>query len=276
MSNERPGSFSKRNNLRPANPPATIWNDAPAKFRHAVLQIAVGDCDLGPSALRYILCKVLRQIPDATNFSEYPNIWGEVQQLMARCEWYRVYDIIEEIHEKLAYRHHVVRGKTVRTSDTFDDQTNELMGDFGIGWQLLDGFLQARGDEAFEAVLKSAEISLKAAGNRTAQSELKEAIRDISRRPEPDCSGAIQHAMAALECVARDATSDPQATLGSLLKQYKDLFPRPVDTAVDKLWGYASEHGRHIREGRDPCREEAMLVVGIAASLSNYLIHKIA
>jgi len=274
MAEGRPGSFSRRNNLRPANPPATIWDDAPADFRHAVLQVAVDDCGMSPNDLRDVLCKVLRKRPNPNNWSTYPNIWDEVQGLMAVCEWYRVYDIIEAIHDKLGRNHHSFRGNTVRTADTFAEQVNELLSDFGIAWQLLDGFIQARGEESFEAILKEAAESLDNSGKATAHAELAEAIQDISRRPEPDCSGAIQHAMAALECVARDVTNDPKATLGFLLKQHKDLFPKPVDTAVDKLWGFASENGRHLAEGRDPSREEAMLVVGIAASLSNYLVHK--
>ena len=193
---------------------------------------------------------------------------------MANCEWYRVYDIIEAIHDKFEGSNHSFRKKTVRTADTFAEQVNELLADFGIAWKLLDGLIQARGEESFEAVLTESTRSLANAQKATAHAELAEAIQDISRRPEPDCSGAIQHAMAALECVARDVTSDPKATLGSLLKLHKDLFPKPVDTAVDKLWGFASENGRHLAEGRAPSREEAMLVVGIAASLSNYLVHK--
>ncbi|MDA1018408.1 MAG: hypothetical protein O3A00_28625, partial [Planctomycetota bacterium] len=106
--------------------------------------------------------------------------------------------------------------------------------------------------------------------------ELKEAIGDVSRRPAPDTSGAIQHAMAALECVARDIAEDPKPTLGKLIQKHPDLFPPPVDKAIEKLWGYASEIARHGREGNDPTREEAILVVGVSATLVNYLIHKAA
>ncbi|MEZ6033120.1 MAG: hypothetical protein R3C17_08520 [Planctomycetaceae bacterium] len=275
MANERRGSFSRRNNLRPANPPATIWDDAPSDFRHAVLQVAVNDCGTGPDDLRDVLCKVLRKRPNPNNWSP-SNIWDEVQGLMEKCEWYCVYDIIEAIHEKLGRNAHSFRGNMVRAADTFTAQVNELLAEFGIAWKLVDGLFQARGEESFEAILKAATEALDGLGKATAHAELAEAVLDISRRPDPDCSGAIQHAMAALECVARDVTSDPKATLGSLLKQNKDLFPKPVDTAVDKLWGFASENGRHLAEGRDPSREEAMLVVGIAASLSNYLVHKFA
>lgn len=80
--------------------------------------------------------------------------------------------------------------------------------------------------------------------------------------------------MAALECVVRDVAGKPKLTLGELTKRHKDLFPPPLDVAVEKLWGFESENARHVREGLEPTREEAMLVVGLAATLANYLVHK--
>ena len=80
--------------------------------------------------------------------------------------------------------------------------------------------------------------------------------------------------MASLECVARDLTGDPRANLGEILKKQSDLIPKPLDEAVKKAWGYASEHARHIREGRNPSLEEAELIVGICASVTTYLIKK--
>jgi hypothetical protein len=52
------------------------------------------------------------------------------------------------------------------------------------------------------------------------------------------------------------------------------MLPPPLDKGVEKAWGYASEMGRHVREGRELEREEAELIVGIAASVSTYLTKK--
>jgi hypothetical protein len=43
---------------------------------------------------------------------------------------------------------------------------------------------------------------------------------------------------------------------------------------VDKLWGFASDKARHVREGQVLDRHEAQFVVGLAAALANYLIQK--
>ena len=106
---------------------------------------------------------------------------------------------------------------------------------------------------------------------RTAAQEIHEALQDLSRRPRPDITGSVQHALAALECVARDVADDSKATLGAIIKKYPGLLPPPLDAAVDKLWGFASEHGRHLREGREPAREEAELAVHVAAAVATYL-----
>ena len=80
--------------------------------------------------------------------------------------------------------------------------------------------------------------------------------------------------MGSLECVARDVTGDEKATLGEILKRNPNLLPKPLDTAVSQVWGYASTEARHVQEGREPEREEAELIVGLSAAVSTYLTRK--
>ena len=51
-------------------------------------------------------------------------------------------------------------------------------------------------------------------------------------------------------------------------------LPTPLDQAVHKLWGYASERGRHIRERQAVDRTDAELVVAIAGSLCTFLVQR--
>jgi hypothetical protein len=274
MQQEHPEPFSRRHGFRPAEPPISIWDDAPEDFRHAVLSSAHDKCDLRPYTLRDIVCGVLRKRPDPSNWSEYPNVWSEVEYLVYGCEWYRVYDIVEAIHAHLVESNTSSFNEPSLVVEKFDDEINSAFRELGIGWQLKDGLIQARGDDAFEAVVNQANEALAAAGKDTAHNELQEALKDISRRPEPDATGAIQHSMAALECVAKDVTGEPKATLGQILTRHGTIVPKPLDQAVDKLWGFASDKARHVREGQILDRQEAQLVVGLAASLANYLIQK--
>ncbi len=105
-----------------------------------------------------------------------------------------------------------------------------------------------------------------------AATEMREAFADISRRPEPDVTGAIQHAMTALEATARDVTGQPKPTLGKLVSRLS--LPTPLDQGVQKLWGYASDNARHGREGRTVTAAEAELLVTVAGALCAFLVQR--
>jgi hypothetical protein len=192
---------------------------------------------------------------------------AEVDELLADAEWFRVYDFIETVfHDLLEFR--------PERAGEWQDKLNEFFIEKGVGWQLVGGKLQVRGSEGFENAVRGAVEVLEGDGQQTASSELHEAIRDLSRRPTPDATGAVQHGMAALECVAREVTGDKKATLGKIIATFPDKLPKPLDEAVEKAWGYASERARHVREGGAADRDEAELIVGLAAVVSTYLIRK--
>ena len=264
-------SFSRRNRYRGPAKEITVREDAPEGLRQAVLDTLRNKFGWAPSALRDAICGVLRVRPDTGNWSEYPNIWDEVQNLMYGCEWFKVYDIIEALLAQLAAND---RQRGSEDAQHFADEINAVFIEDGIGWQLVDGQIVTRGPEAFETVVKEAPAALNETGRPTAANHLHEAIQDLSRRPNADLPGAIYHAMGAMECVARDLSGEPKATLGQILKKHPGLLPPPLDTALTQIWGYASDEARHVREGRNPNREEAELLVGLAAALATYLTRK--
>ena len=92
--------FSTRRGFVPENAEITVREDAPDDLRYAVVEIAYG-LERSPSWLRDIVCRVLRARPDRNNWSEFPNVDDEVRNQIDSCEWFRVYDIIEAIHEQI-------------------------------------------------------------------------------------------------------------------------------------------------------------------------------
>ena len=170
-----------------------------------------------------------------------------------------------------------MESKDITTDDlnsSCEDYAQRLNGLFiekGIGWQFQDGKIIARGPEIFEDTVKHASEALSNAGHRTAYNELQQAYLDVSKRPEPDLTGAVQHALAALECTAREVSGLKKATLGEIVKKSPELFPQPLDDIAKKIWGYASEKGRHLREGEEPDFSEVMLLIGLAASMAGFL-----
>jgi hypothetical protein len=130
-----------------------------------------------------------------------------------------------------------------------------------------------RSSDAVDSIIHAAADALREGGRSTAEGELREAIHDLSRRPRPDITGAVQHAGAALECLARDVTGSPTKTFGEILKASPDIFPKPLDEGAAKFWGFVSNFGRHVRAGHVPTIEEAFLVTGISAAFAAYLVN---
>src|SRR3989338_9032563 len=222
--------FSRRHGERGIAQVSVVRNDAPPHVRASILTIA--EEVVPPTTIRHIICRVLRCLPDTNNWTEYPNIWGEAQQLVMGCKWDRVYDIVEAIYAFL-------RQQVPEEAAKFLSEINLYFVEEGVGWQLTEGgTIEIRGSDAFEAAVAGAEQQLESAKQANAATEIREAIRDLSRRPEPDLTGAIQHSMAALECVARDVSGDAKATLGEILKKNPGLVPLPLDQALEKVWGY--------------------------------------
>ena len=259
--------FSERHGYSPNDAEITVRLDAPDELRDIIVDIAY-ESDLTPHTLRTIVCRLLRKREDPSNWSPFPNVDSEVRLNIGSCEWYRVYDIIEAIYERLS------ASNNEKGAEYFEKEINSYFRQAGIGWQLLEGKIETRGSEAFEHALVEASTELAETGRTTAANEIHQAIADLSRRPYPDITGAIQHALAALECVARDVSGDEKATLGTILARNPDLIPPPLNQAVEKMWGFASEQGRHLREGREPGYEDAELTVQVAAAVGRYLSKK--
>lgn len=195
----------------------------------------------------------------------------QLRHLVISWEWFKVYDFVEKIHA--AMLDWQMQGEP---EDDFARRINGYFELSGVGWRLDNGKITSRGSEIFEASVRAVIPIMQESGLQTAEREIHEAITDLSRRPTPDLTGAIRHAMAALECVARKACGDPNPTLGKLLERHPGIIPKPLDSAVEKAWGFASERGRHIREGEEPTRADAELIVGIAATVATFLARKLS
>jgi hypothetical protein len=259
--------FSKRNGFHQAEePPITIREGAPDDFRAALIQIAY-EFGFKPTPLRNIVCRILRKRPDPSNWSDYPNVDEEVHDLVETCDWFYVYDILEAIAASIQ------NGRGGQNLAEFESEINDVFVQQGIGWKLEDGLISFRGSEGLDTILKVAAHTERQKGHNTAANELHEAIKDMSRRPRPDPTGAIQHSIASLECVARDVSGSKE-TLGKWLRKNPDAFPRPLGEYVEKIWGFASEHGRHLVEAGEASMDEAELVLGLSATLGSYLSKK--
>lgn len=264
--------FSKRNQYAGAAKEITIREDAPQNLRYFLLQIAV---DLGwePSQLRDIVCRVLRAVPQSGDWSE-PNIDDEVHRLLYGCDWFKVYDIIEAVCAAMAQQDNITKKtapKYGNTAPRFAGQLNEFFIEEGIGWQLVNGQVVARGDEGFQEAVKTAYSQLNDNQRPTAASHIRFAATALSERPMPNTSGAVAQATSAVECVLHDITGH-EMPLGKYLDKHPSLFHPALKKALDGVYGYASDAGaRHGKEGREPSFDEALFAVTTCAAACSLL-----
>jgi hypothetical protein len=259
---DRADPFPDRYKLRQTQP-VTIREDAPGNVRHGIFSI-VSMTAIKPSLLRRLVCKRLL-VRENTQIVEDHRILAEVDDMLTGCIWYHVYWLLEDVYAELSTRSSLL-------ADEFATRINTYFGETGVGWELLNGTLQVRGGAGLDYALQTALEALERTGRQTAHEQLQEAMKDLSRVPEAEVTGAVQHSIAALECVARDLVGDPQITLGKLVKRYPDLMPTTLATVVDKVFGFASNEARHLEEGKKIDFCEAELVVSLSAAVITYLL----
>jgi hypothetical protein len=186
-----------------------------------------------------------------------------------------VYEFIEEDLERLEF--HETELADLEESARHAPLQAELNKYFvhaGIGWQLVDGKVVTRGDEAFESTLKTAVTALEEDTKPTAAGHLRFALDALSARPKANTSGAVAHATNAVECVSGEITGETM-TLGNYLKKYPGLFHPALKKGLDGIYGYASDEGaRHGKEGTEPSSEDAEFVVATCAAACTLLTRK--
>ncbi len=151
--------------------------------------------------------------------------------------------------------------KFATAASTFTGELNGFFIEEGVGWQLVDGQIVARGDKGFQDAVKMAATQLNENQRPTAASHIKFAVKALSERPTPDTAGAVAHATSAVECLLNDITGQVM-TLGKYLDKHQGLFHPALKKALDGVYGYASDAGaRHGREGREPSFDEAQFAL---------------
>jgi hypothetical protein len=259
------GSFSRRYGYAPEG--ELVYEDAPPGFRHAVLALAdvallhsdvlqvvrlcLGEAGIGPAA------------PDYFHKGGLP----VAREMVAGCEWWRVYDIAEAIYleakRKLSF---------MANNDQYETDLNRYCSQHGIGWRMVAGHWQVYASDEQSFMMSATSGALAGAGKHTTLNELKQALEDLSRRPHADITGSIQHIGVAIECLARDLCGNQKLTLGEIINKHPTLFPGAYRKLVEGIWGIASNKGRHIHEGGEPTFNEAMLLVGVVTPLLRYLL----
>ena len=257
-----------------SNPEITIREEAPRELRLRILALAdTYGAKLSAMASRIgVLLEVNPSDLTGLRSERFSEATDRIFETFMECDWPLAYAAIEEIHEEISQSN--PRSTRAQRADKFSLAVNEYFRRHGIGWQFIDGRIEHRSDEAFEDAFTSAVALAGEAGLSRAQNELREARGALSRRPDPDPTGAISRATNALESVARSVTGESDENWGNIVRKHPDLLPEPMIEAVRSIREFAQENARHIREDKVPTFEDAELVVHVSAAATTYLVRK--
>lgn len=252
-------SFSGRLGLRSM---AIVHDDAPIGFRHAVIGALKAEIVSSET--------IIGVVQRGTTLPRPPGhiINTILMAMIEKCEWWRVFDVAEAGHAAIYAESYLGPDR----AKAFERAINEACRANGLGWKMKEGIFAVVASTAQYDSAASIIENLDTAQLKTSASELREAHRDLSRRPFPDISGGMQHAGAAIECLTREISGDTKLTLGDIIKKREDLFPGAYRKMADAMWGIVSNQGRHIKEEGEPTLEEALFVVGSITNLSAYLL----
>lgn len=197
--------------------------------------------------------------------------WINFRRALWAVDWFSVYDIVEAMYAEFDNDYRVPAPPGALG---FEKDINEYLVDQGIPWQLVDGEIITRGDDAFEDTVKTAIAVLKDGAMPTASGHIGFAIVALSVRPKANTSGAVVHATNSVECVMGELTGKPM-TLGEYLNKNPSLIHPTLAKGFHGIYGYACEEGaRHGKEGTEPTAAEAQFVVATCAALCTLLSRK--
>ena len=251
-------SFTSRFNYGPVRCEIFRREEAPVELRSFIVQLLY-DYQWSALDIRKLLCRVVRMTPDANNWGD-DYIDSEIHGLITDAKWYKIYEFIERAYARVG-------------EDWIEDMSkeiNNLLIELGLGWKFEDGKFEFRGDDNFETLLQQTVPILDAKGLTTTKNEIEQALNDL-KPDQIDVTGAIQHSMAALECLCREKAGSKD-TLGKLLNKHKNLIPEILSDGVVKIYAFTCENARHLTEtGIKPSIYDAELTVNLAVSLCRYL-----
>ena len=250
-------TFSERYNLREVNIPIKIKYEAPNDFRVWLVDLAIAT-GLSVDCILTIVSQKTFQGKDGNWNDDYKK--NEIIDKLRSSLWFYVYDVAETLFACISNK---------ENQQEYSNALNTYFQTNGYAWKFVEGKIVLRGSDVEDSSYTDAINTL--VGHSTAETELTNALYDLSRRPHPDLSGTVHHALAAIECLLRDIFGEEKATLGEIVNKYKSKITSPLDILITKLWGYSSNHGRHMGEGAMPSFAEAQFVLYTTCAIIIFL-----
>jgi len=170
--------------------------------------------------------KDLDTLPEFHSRHRYKGAYDQLKEHFLACEWFAVYDFIEEI--------------SLDQSKLLDDKTREWINNVLEEQNAAYRFV---GKEIAEITDKQ-EITAIEDGlehpEKPVRIHLEAALRMLSDKQAPDYRNSIKESISAVEAACRLVSGNTSATLGDALKRIQNLHP-VLSKAFNQLYGYTSD-----------------------------------
>ncbi len=193
---------------------------------------------------------------------------GNIKEWILKADWNRVYDLIEFFPKNYP--------EGIELSNRFRARVNNVLEKENARYRFIGNELaQITTSEEITEI----EETLNLGGPfDLASKQIRQALRLLSDRENPDYRNSIKESISAVEVACRVVSGQPKATLGDALGAIRDESAHPVlRVAFDKLYGWTSDAAgiRHgMTEGASVGFAEAQFMVVACSAFTNYLAAK--
>jgi len=186
-----------------------------------------------------------------------------IQQWFFKCEWIKVYDIVEFIIQ-------------YSESDDFNLIVNYILEKHLSGFRVISGILAPISTEQEIETIETAQNV-----NNLVKNHLDAALKLLSDKENPDYRNSIKESISAVEALAKIISGDPKATLGTALKSIEKAGDIQIHDALKNgflsLYGWTSDDEgiRHsLMDEPKLSQEDAIYMLVTCSAFINYLFVK--
>lgn len=229
-----------------------------------------------PSSQRQVICQALRARPDPGNWSEYPNINQEVDDLIHSLKWFKFYDMCEKLNSLEEVRHQGVMSPAY-VETLFSHELNKLFAEENVIYRMNEeGKIHPEGSEQFEEAIHEAIEKLVDPIFQPPLEQFEKALGFRNGLP-PDHANAVKEAVNSLEAVLQIVTNKPSVALPQVLTNSDLGYDSHIERIMKELYGLgcAVQGGRHAGVGGlIPSAIEADCAIHFSAACIAYAISK--
>lgn len=272
-------SFSERHGLRPPPEPKP-FDYSPGAIRdglEAIIHEISGQRESSAvwTEVENLVWSITKPLVEEVRKTTPPNNpmggpFYHFGKVMQECEWWRVYDVYEEMFlglQKLP--------KGIEKAKSLEAGFNTLLQKYGLTWTSISGRIEQKSPVPIATLIKEVRILLEEPKFKGPDEQFQKAVNFYNARPTPDLENCVKEAVGALEGVARIISGDKNATLGEIInKHLKGKVSPALIKVFEGLWGYSSNApgARHGKVGsHSVSKQETELTLNSCAAGTLFL-----